>query len=206
MRPAPAKTYVNNNLSYRQIEGEKTPLTPTERVYKDTRIRVVTGDITKLEADAIVNPANSQLVMGGGVAGAILRVGGNQIQEDAVRKAPIPIGKAVATTAGKLKAKYVIHAPTMTRPAMPTNKENVKLATRAALECASQVGIASVAFPGMGTGVGGLNLEEAADVMVTEMRKHVESGTPLKNIILVGFSPDLTNAFERALQKVYLNC
>jgi len=176
-------------------------LTSTERVYKDTRITVITGDITRLEVDAIVNPANSQLMMGGGVAGAILRAGGDQIQKEALRKAPIPIGKAVATTAGKLNAKHIIHAPTMTRPAMPTDRENVKLATRAALACASQLGVKSVAFPGMGTGVGGLNLEEAAEVMVTEMKKHVESGTPLKNVILVGFSADLTHAFERALQK-----
>lgn len=172
-----------------------------ERVCRGTRLAVDTGDITKLEVDAIVNPANSQLIMGGGVAGAILRAGGDQVQKEALTKAPVQIGKAVETTGGKLKAKYVIHAPTMTRPAMPTNRENVKLATRAALECANQLDIASVAFPGMGTGVGGLNLEEAAEVMVTEVAKHVESGTTLKNIILVGFSAELTHAFESALQK-----
>jgi O-acetyl-ADP-ribose deacetylase (regulator of RNase III) len=176
-------------------------LSSTERVYKNTKIKVITGDITKLEVDAIVNPANSQLIMGGGVAGAILRAGGDQIQKEALRKAPIPIGKAVATTAGRLNAKHVIHAPTMTRPAMPTNKENVRLATRAALDCASQIGVTSVAFPGMGTGVGGLNLEEAADVMVTEVKKQVESGTALKSIILVGFSADLSRAFEATLRK-----
>jgi len=176
-------------------------LTLAERVYKDKKIIVTTGDITRLEVDAIVNPANSQLIMGGGVAGAILRAGGNQIQQEALRKAPVPIGKAVATTAGKLKAKYVIHAPTMTQPAMSTSQENVKLATRAALRCAKELGVTSVAFPGMGTGVGGLNLEEAAEAMVTEIRKHVESGTSLKNILLVGFNADLAHAFQKALQK-----
>lgn len=174
----------------------------TERVYENTKIRVVTGDITKMEVDAIVNPANSQLIMGGGAAGAILRAGGDQIQEEALRKAPVPTGKAVATTAGKLKARFVIHAPTMTRPAMPTSRENVRLATRAALECASQLGATSVAFPGMGTGVGGLNLEIATEVMIAEIKKHVESGTPLKNIMLVGFNADLARAFERSLQKI----
>lgn len=172
-----------------------------ERIYKGTKITVVTGDITKLEVDAIVNPANSQLIMGGGVAGAILRAGGDQIQREALRKAPAPVGKAVATTAGKLKAKYIIHAPTMVRPAMSTNKENVELATRAALESADQLGVKSVAFPGMGTGVGGLNVEEAAETMVAEIKKHVESSTPLKNVVLVGFAADLTQAFENALQK-----
>jgi len=173
----------------------------TERAYKNTRITVITGDVTKLEVDAIVNPANSQLIMGGGVAGAIRRAGGDQIQKEALGKAPIPIGKAVVTTAGKLKAKHVIHAPTMTRPAMSTNKENVKQATRAALECASQLRIKSLAFPGMGTGVGGLSLEEAAEVMVAEIKRHMESGTPLKNIVLVGFNADLKYAFENALRK-----
>ena len=172
-----------------------------ERIYKNVTITVTSGDITTLKVDAIVNAANSLLIMGGGVAGAILRTGGNEIQQEANKKAPVPVGKAVATTAGKLKAKYVIHAPTMERPAMPTSKQNVKLATRGALECARQLGIASIAFPGMGTGIGGLNLEEAAEVMVAEIKRHVESGTPLKNIILVGFSINLTHAFEQALQK-----
>jgi len=179
-------------------------LSAFERVYKNVTITVTLGDITKLEVDAIVNAANSLLIMGGGVAGAILRAGGSEIQEEASRKAPVPVGKAVATTAGKLKAKYVIHAPTMERPAMPTSKQNVKLAVKGALECARQLGIGSIAFPGMGTGVGGLDLEEAASVMVAEMKRHIESGTALKNIMLVGFNIDLTHAFERALQKSLL--
>ena len=176
-------------------------MTILERVYKNVTITVTSGDITKLEVDAIVNAANSLLIMGGGVAGAILRAGGSEIQQEANKKAPFPVGKAVATTAGKLKAKYVIHAPTMERPAMPTSKQNVRLATRGALECARQLSIASIAFPGMGTGVGGLNLEEATEVMVAEIKRHVDSDTPLKRIILVGFGTDLTHAFEKALGK-----
>jgi len=172
-----------------RVMGELTVL---ERVYKNVTITATSGDVTKLEVDAIVNAANSLLIMGGGVAGAILRAGGREIQEEAIKKAPVPVGKAVATTAGKLKAKYVIHAPTMERPAMQTSKQNVKLATRGALECARQLGIASVAFPGMGTGVGGLNVEEASSAMVDEIKSHVESSTTLKKIILVGFGPDFT--------------
>jgi O-acetyl-ADP-ribose deacetylase (regulator of RNase III) len=179
----------------------RSQLAAVEQDYRGTKISVATGDITGLQVDALVNPANSQLVMGGGVAGAILRAGGDQIQKEALKKAPIPVGKAIATTAGKLKAKYVIHAPTMTRPAMATIRENVKLATRAALECARQLNANSVAFPGMGTGVGGLDLEEATEVMIAEIKKHVDSGSPLKNIILVGFNADLKRAFERSLQK-----
>jgi O-acetyl-ADP-ribose deacetylase (regulator of RNase III) len=107
-------------------------LTTLERVYRGVTISVMSGDITKLEADAIVNAANSHLIMGGGVAGAILRAGGREIQEEANKKAPVSVGKAIETTAGKLKAKYVIHAPTMERPAMPTSKQDVRLATRSA--------------------------------------------------------------------------
>lgn len=182
----------------------KSQLTTIEHDYIGTKISIATGDVTKLEVDALVNPANSQLIMGGGVAGAILRAGGNQIQKEALRKAPIQVGNAVATTAGRLRAKYVIHAPTMTRPAMATNRENVKLATRAALKCASQLNIKSIAFPGMGTGVGGVNPEEAAEDMVDEIERHIKSGTHLTNVILVGFSADLTHAFENALQKSQL--
>ena len=157
------------------------------------------GDITKLEVDAIVNPANSQLIMGGGVAGAILRAGGQQVQEQALKMAPVQIGHAVATTAGRLKAKYVIHAPTMTRPAMATSLGNVKAATEAALRCAQQAHAHSLAFPGLGTGVGRLDPQEAAIVMVETMKKVIEAGTPIKRIILVGYNSDMTQAFEKAL-------
>jgi len=111
-------------------------LSTAERVYKSTRVTVITGDVTKQEVDAIVNPANSMLIMGGGVAGAILRAGGREIQEEASKKAPVRVGKAIATGAGRLKAKHVIHAPTMERPAMQTGAQNVRSATRGALECA----------------------------------------------------------------------
>jgi len=174
-------------------------MSATEREFKGTKITVVSGDITKLEVDAIVNPANSQLMMGGGVAGAILRAGGQQIQEQASKEAPVQIGHAVATTAGKLKAKYVIHTPTMTRPAMATSLGNVKAATRAALRCAYQANAQSIAFPGLGTGVGGLDPQETAKTMVETMKKAIETDTTIKRIILVGYNSDMAKAFERAL-------
>jgi O-acetyl-ADP-ribose deacetylase (regulator of RNase III) len=177
-----------------------TLMTEFEYTYKGVRIIVEKGDITKLQVDAIVNAANSRLIMGGGVAGAILRAGGREIQEEALRHAPIPVGKAVATKAGKLKAKYVIHTPTMERPAMRIRGENVQLATKGALECAEQLKIGSIAFPGMGTGVGGLDPEEAARVMVQELKKCIDKGTTLKQIILVGFTQDLTQAFQNAVK------
>ena len=172
-----------------------------ERSYKGVKLIVEKGDITKLEVDAIVNAANSMLIMGGGVAGAILRAGGKEIQEEALKYAPVPVGKAVATKAGKLKAKYVIHAPTMERPAMRIGRENVRLATKGALECAEQLKIESVAFPGMGTGVGGLKPKEAAQVMVQEIKRRVNEGTSLRQIILVGFTEELARAFQNALKQ-----
>lgn len=177
-------------------------MSTAERVYKNTLVMVIQGDITKLEVDAIVNPANSQLLMGGGVAGAILRAGGDQIQKEAQRKAPIPIGQAVATTAGKLRAKHVIHAPTMTRPAMRTSRENAKLATKAALNCAKQLGIKTLAFPGLGTGVGGLNPKEAAAAMIDEIKHHIDAGTQIKEIALVDFNAELVQAFKNALESL----
>lgn len=171
-----------------------------EYVYKNVEIHVVTGDITEQRVDAVVNPANSLMVMGGGVAGAIKRAGGKEIEEEAVKQAPVPVGKAIVTKAGKLAAKHVIHTPTMKKPAMHIDKENVKLAMKAALESANQLRIKSVAFPGLGTGVGGLKKEEAAKIMMHELKKHIDNGTTLEKIVFVGFSEDMTNAFVKALR------
>jgi len=175
-------------------------MTRSGHAYKGVQIVVEKGDITSLEVDAIVNAANGMLIMGGGVAGAILRTGGRAIQEEALRYAPVPVGKAVATRAGKLKARFVVHAPTMERPAMRIGKENVRLATAGALECTKQLKVGSVAFPGMGTGVGGLKPEKAAEAMVQEIKKYIDEGGVLKQIILVGYTKDLTHAFVRALR------
>jgi O-acetyl-ADP-ribose deacetylase (regulator of RNase III) len=177
-------------------------MTILERRCIETTVSVIQSDITQVETDAIVNAANSSLIMGGGVAGAILRAGGRTIQEEANRKAPVPIGKAVATNAGKLKAKYVIHAPTMEWPAMPTDRNKVGLATKGALECAGKLGIDRIAFPGMGTGVGGLDVRDAAEVMVGEIKRHIESGTSLRRVILVGLNSDLTQAFADEVKRV----
>lgn len=158
------------------------------------------GDITQIEADAIVNPANSWLVMGGGVAGAIKRSGGSEIEKQAVRKAPIQVGDAVATTAGRLRARYVIHAPTMSQPAMSTSGVNAGKATMAALRKARELGLESIAIPGMGTGVGGVPLHMAAGTMVDVVRQHVLEGTTLKRILLVSIDESLTTAFESVLR------
>lgn len=190
--PNPYTTYNSN--------GE-IKMSNFKHIYKDVKIAVTTGDITRQKVDAIVNPANSRLIMGGGAAGAIKRAGGKEIEDEAIKKAPVPVGKAIATNAGILEAKHVIHAPTMKMPAMHIGAENVKLAMKGALECAEHLGIQSIAFPGMGTGVGGLQLEEAAAIMVKATKKHVDSGTCLKEIVFIGFRDTLTHAFKKAVEK-----
>lgn len=174
-----------------------------EHTYKNVKIAVVTGDITKQKVDAIVNPANILMIMGGGVAGAIKRAGGREIEEEAVRRAPVGVGEAIATKAGRLDAKYVIHAPTMERPAMQIGVRNVKLAMNGALECAKKLGVRSIAFPGMGTGVGGVRLDEAATAMLEEAKKHIDLGTSLGEIVLVGFTDKSAQTFEKAVNETF---
>ena len=153
---------------------------------------VESGDITCVVADAIVNPANSYGLMGGGVAYAIKKRGGQVIEDEAVSKAPIPVGGAVETTAGFLDVRYVIHAPTMREPAERIRLENVVLATRAALLRASELGVGSLVFPGMGCGVGGVSYSDATCSMVSTIVEF----NPVFKIFLIGFDDDLTEEFR----------
>mgnify|MGYP000120728172 FL=1 len=171
--------------------------------YKGTVIEVIKGDITEVEADAIVNPANSLMIMGGGVAGAIKRKGGDIIEKEALRKAPVPVGKAVATTAGKLKAKYVIHAPTMEKPAQRTSLEAVSKAVLAALSVASSMKIKSIAFPGMGTGVGGLRVYDAVKTMAKCIKDYLNSGADFDKIFLVAYTDRDLHDFIKAVNDVF---
>jgi O-acetyl-ADP-ribose deacetylase (regulator of RNase III) len=172
----------------------------TEYKIGDRVITTVWGDITQSQVEAIVNPANSRLIMGGGVAGAIRRAGGPTIEKEALQKAPIRVGDATATNAGKLAARYVIHAPTMSLPAMSTDLESVEKATSAALRVARNLGLSSIAVPGMGTGVGGVPVNDAAQTMVRAIKKHLLEGTTLRHIFLVSIDQDLISAFESVLR------
>ena len=160
------------------------------------KIKVLKGDLTELEVDAIVNPANSLGYMGGGVAGAIKRKGGREIEEEAVKKSPIEVGSAVATTSGKLKCRYVIHAPTMERPAMRIGVDNVEKATRAAFELAKSMKLKSIALPGMGTGVGGVKEEDAARAMMKVAKDYVKY---FDEIIFIDINERMVDAWKRLL-------
>ncbi|GAB6065557.1 ADP-ribose-binding protein [Aquifex pyrophilus] len=160
-------------------------------------IKVLKGSILEVDADVIVNPANSKGIMGGGVAGVIKREGGEEIEKEAMERAPIPVGSAVLTTAGRLKFKGVIHAPTMEEPAMPSSEEKVRKATRAALELADKEGFKVIAFPGMGTGVGGVPKDVAARAMVEEIRNF--NAKNLEKVILVDIDEEMVRAWEEVL-------
>jgi O-acetyl-ADP-ribose deacetylase (regulator of RNase III) len=162
------------------------------------QVVVKRGDLAAEEADALVNPANSHGWMGGGVAYAIKKAGGQIIEDEAVRRGPTPVGGAVATSGGSLRARYVIHAPTMEEPAQRIGVGNVAAATRAALLCAAGLGLRSVAFPGMGTGVGGVSKRDAAAAMVHAIKGVVAAAPSLERIVLV--------AFDEELKKYFLGC
>jgi len=160
-------------------------------------ILIEKGDLTKISCDAIVNPANSYGYMGGGVAGAIKRAGGIIIEKEAVSKAPIPVGKAVVTTAGSLPSKHVIHAPTMKQPATNIGVENVKLATKAAFDLAFKLKLKSIAIPGMGTGVGGVPTSDAAKAII-EIAKEFED--KFEKIFLIDRNDEMIKSFHQFLK------
>ncbi|MFA5188899.1 MAG: macro domain-containing protein [Patescibacteria group bacterium] len=162
-------------------------------------IQIQHGDITKVTADAIVNPANSFGWMGGGSAGAIKRAGGEEIEKEVVAKAPLEIGMAVATTAGKLPYKAVIHAPTMVSPAEKAQGYNVEMAVRGALHLADDFKFKSIAMPGIGTGIGNFPKKDAAKVMIDEIRKFEPIN--LEKVILIDLDEELVKDWEAQLKK-----
>lgn len=157
-----------------------------EKSVSGVKISVVQGDITEAAVDAIVNAANDHLWMGAGVAGAIKRRGGKEIEHEAMRQAPIPIGEAVVTSAGNLKARYVIHAAVMGQD-LTTNAEYVKNATLNSLKRAEELKIQSIAFPALGTGVGGFPTEKCAQIMLGQVKDFSEKTKCLKEILFVLF-------------------
>jgi O-acetyl-ADP-ribose deacetylase (regulator of RNase III) len=133
-------------------------------------LEVREGDIAVVEADALANAANDRLWMGAGVAGALKRAGGQEIEREAVAMGPIPLGGAVATSAGRLPARWVIHGAVMGQD-LRTDADLVRRTTRSCLELADGLGCRSLALPAFGTGVGGFPLAECAEIMVEEARR-----------------------------------
>lgn len=159
------------------------------------KLEVMAGDVTTLDVDAIANAANTQLAHGGGVAGAISRAGGPDIQRESNERAPIGLGEAVETTAGEMPCRWVIHAATMELGG-PTSADIIERATRSTLAKAEELDARSLALVAFGTGVGGFPLDEAARIMVGVAREH--SGD-LERIIFAVHGEDAERAFRDAL-------
>jgi O-acetyl-ADP-ribose deacetylase (regulator of RNase III) len=165
-----------------------------------TQLELVEGDITDLEVDAIVNAANEQLQLGTGVAGAIRKKGGPSIQEECNRIGSTPVGTAVMTGAGNLKARQVIHA---VGPMMGDGEEDKKLAAavRAALALADRRGMKSIALPAISTGNFGFPIDRAARIMLTEIHRFLQGGTKLERVVIALHGDEAFNVFKRELRR-----
>src|SRR5215204_5660778 len=153
------------------------------------------ADVTALEVDAIANAANTQLAHGDGVAGAISRAGGPDVQRESNERAPIGLGEAVETTAGDMPARWVIHAATMELGG-PTSADIIERATRSTLARAEQLGCRSLALVAFGTGVGGFPLDQAAGLMVGVAREHEGN---LERIVFAVHGEEAERAFRDAV-------
>lgn len=159
------------------------------------RIVLLEGDITAQAVDAIVNAANSQLLLGSGVAGAIRSRGGPAIQAECDRIGPIAVGEAAVTGAGNLPARFVIHAAGMPLGGA-ASEESIRCALRAALERARERGCRTVAVPALGAGVGGVPAQRAAEILLDEARRHLAGETTLEEIRFVLFGEPAYRVFE----------
>ena len=168
---------------------------------KNSEIHLMQGDITEMDTDAIVNPANEQLVLGGGVAGAIRRKGGPLIQEECDLIGGTFVGGAVVTTGGKLKAKYVIHA---VGPRMGEGNEDEKLrsATLNSLKQAEEKGLKSLAFPAISTGIFGFPRERCAPIMLKTTKEYLEGPTSLQKVVFCLFDQGTLAIFQQSAQKL----
>ncbi len=167
------------------------------------QVHVTQEDICTLSVDAIVNPANSQGRMDGGVGECIRRSGGDAIQTAAMNAAPIAVGAAVVTSGGSLAAKYVIHAPIMDAPGMSIGTEHVHRAARAALIAADAKQFQVLGIPAMGHALGGVDLDEAIRALVEELRAHRKPFP--ETVYLVGESDDMVEAFVYALRAAQMH-
>jgi len=165
------------------------------------KISFIQGDITEMAVDAIVNAANNDLILGAGVAGAIRRKGGRQVEEDCERIGTIPLGEAAVTTGGNLKALYVIHAASM-RLGERTTAEALRMATRYSLMRAEEKAIKSIAFPAIGTGIAGFPMDECARIMITEVLEHLKLHSSLEKVVFVLYDDAALKVFEETYQQL----
>ena len=166
----------------------------------ETILELAEVDITELAVDAIVNPANSELQLGSGVAGAIREKGGPTIQEECDRIGGTPVGTAVMTGAGELPVKQVIHA---VGPQQGEGDEDRKLASavRSSLALADRNGLRSIGIPAISTGNFGFPLDRCARIMLTEIHRYLQGGTKLQKVVVALVDEDAYNTFKRELRR-----
>ncbi|MCL5267204.1 MAG: macro domain-containing protein [Bacteroidetes bacterium] len=167
----------------------------------DKSIEVIQGDITDYDSEAIVNAANNHFWMGGGVAGAIKRKGGVIIEEEAMKLGPRTVGEAILTSGGALSAGYVIHAAVMGQD-LQTDSDKIQKATASSLSVADAKGIKSLAFPALGTGVGGFPLQTAAEIMITEVHKFLRTAKSLRRVTFVLYDDEALRIFAGELERI----
>jgi O-acetyl-ADP-ribose deacetylase (regulator of RNase III) len=163
-------------------------------------IEVLETDITTLDVDAIANAANTRLMHGGGVAGAISRAGGPAIDDESSQKSPIGLGEATWTSGGEMPCRWVIHAATMELGG-PTSAEIIRRATASTLRVAEELGASSLALVAFGTGVGRFPVGEAARIEVEEVRRHLDGGSGLERVVFAVRGAGAREAFEAALEE-----
>lgn len=163
------------------------------------KIKLVKGDLAKEKADVLVNAAGTNLFMGGGVAGALKRAGGEEIEEEALQSAPAKLGEVIVTGAGKLNAKYVFHAAAQPHyENYKATEESVRESVRNVLLKAEELGCESVALPAIGCGIAGLEVEKGAKGILEELRKF--EGEKVKVVKVVLFSEEDFEVFEKELK------
>lgn len=160
-----------------------------------SKVRIQEGDITELEVDAIVNPANTRLLLGAGVAGAIRAKGGPSIQAECDRLGPIGIGEVAVTGAGQLRTKCILHAAGMELGGS-VSEESLRSVTRRCLEEAERRGVRSLALPAIGAGLGGLGLQRCAELMLDVVETHLAGGSTLEEVRFVLFGEPAYRIFE----------
>jgi len=165
-----------------------------------TDFQLIKGDVTELDTDAIVNAANSQLQLGAGVAGAILAKGGAEIQRECDEIGSCPLGDAVITTGGNLKAKYVIHAVGPRYGIDPDPELNLKSAVKNSIKLADSKGLKSIGLPAVSTGIYGYPLDEAARAIVSSVMETLYYGTSLERVVLCLFTENDYKVFSNMLE------
>jgi O-acetyl-ADP-ribose deacetylase (regulator of RNase III) len=166
------------------------------------RIVIMAGDLVEQEVDAIVNAANNDLVLGGGVAGAIRSRGGPSIQEECDAHGPVNVGEAAVTGAGELPARHVIHAASMALGGATTT-ESLQASMDHAFQLAQQLGVKTIGIPAVGTGIAGFPIDECAVVMARSLTRALANGWEPDEVRFVLFGDGARRLFQASFQDIF---